>query len=323
MSKKDEKEKEIDEKEIEDEVDENDNAPDATDQIDDLQEEKPEVVTKKRRKKPFAFKIPTKSEYSKPILAKLKASDDNVKALYSQIRNELSKLYELKFKSLVGADVYYLGDDRIVIIRVYDRSLKVYFDLKPKNYDAKKYHFQDVSDIKKYETAPLMLKVKSSRSFKYILYFIGEIEKEYKLKSKDVKYVPYMEDFDSSSKELMEFYGKGSIVKNSCVFEKADVLSDAILAKVILLKNTPKIPVASRIIGEISVGELSAAFDKKYIITLNLLKEVGLLGTDINYLRINSLGTCYHAITVAADYFEDQAAKMIILSGGSVIKLVG
>ena len=72
---------------------------------------------------------------------------------------------------------------------------------------------------------------------------------------------------------------------------------------------------------EISVGELSAAFDAEEEIDINLLKERRLIPQDSYKIKITAEGKIDKPLKVFANEFDITAVKMIILSGGKAVRV--
>lgn len=73
--------------------------------------------------------------------------------------------------------------------------------------------------------------------------------------------------------------------------------------------------------AEISVGELSAAFDNEEEIDINLLKERRLIPQDSYKIKITAEGKIDKPLKIFANEFDITAAKMIILSGGKAVRV--
>ena len=92
-------------------------------------------------------------KYSDVMLLKLKMASDRVKKYYSDVRNNLARFENLRFRSNKSGDVYLHKNKAIVRISVFSRALKVYFALNPRGID-KKFHTVNSKKVKKYESVP-------------------------------------------------------------------------------------------------------------------------------------------------------------------------
>ncbi len=259
--------------------------------------------------------------FNKKVLLKLMVACPRVQKYYNDLRNELNQYKSLKFKSNNTGDTYSFKNKVIFKVTVFPKALKVYYALDPKKYVVTKYHHKNVKDIKKYETIPLLLRVSSDRSYKYALELLGDLIKKVKAAKKNVKAYDYLSEFKTNSRELLIAHGGEEFLRASCSKDESILITDSLAKKCVLLENREPVKEEKKI-GIISIGEISAAFKSTYTVDLALLKEVGLIEKDVNYLKITSTNNCYKAVTVKADEFDNEAIRMIIISGGNVIKMV-
>ncbi len=71
----------------------------------------------------------------------------------------------------------------------------------------------------------------------------------------------------------------------------------------------------------INIGDIDKSFEANEIITLEALKEKGLVAKSVNRIKILADGELTKPLTVKAESFSIQAIKMIELTGGTVIIL--
>lgn len=259
--------------------------------------------------------------FNRKFLLKLMTACPRVQKYYNDFRNELSQYKALKFKSNNTGDTYSFKNRVILKITVFPKALKVYYALDPKKYSVTKFHHRNVKDIKKYENISLLLRVSSDRSYKYSLDLLNDLVKKVNVAKKGKEVYDYLSEFKTTSKELLIAHGGEELLRTSCTKESSIIISDALAKKCVLLENR-EASKSEKVVGEISIGELSAAFKSSYVIDLNLLKEVGLINNDVNYLKVNAMNNCYKAINVKADEFEPEAIRMIVVTGGNVTRMV-
>lgn len=265
------------------------------------------------------------AKYNHKMLIKLKMASDRVDKYYSDFRNLILSYEKIKFRSNNACDVYLLNNKPIIKINVFQRSLKVHYALKPTDFPVNKYHHKDVSDTKKYEMVPLQMKISSDRAYKYAVEILEVLMKNMKanLRAKP-KVVNYVDDTASTSKELLELLGLNELLRTTCSKENAEILPDTTAKRLVVLETlkTELPPLSERVIGEVTIGELSAAFKSTYIIDLDLLKATEIVDRNCNYLKVIEGGRCTRAITVKANDFDLDVIKMIVLTGGNAIKLI-
>lgn len=102
----------------------------------------------------------------------------------------------------------------------------------------------------------------------------------------------------------------------------ADMLITDPLAKSLLKKEGDVIYTEGTGRAQISVGQLSDAFEMDDVVDINALKEKSLISEDVGYVKLVGGGKIDKPLTVYANDFTLSAIKMIALSGGQAIKSV-
>ena len=74
--------------------------------------------------------------------------------------------------------------------------------------------------------------------------------------------------------------------------------------------------------GIINIGDLDKLFEPNSVITLPLLKELGLMPKKVKRIKILADGVLTKPLTIKAENYSVQAIKMIELTGGTVIILI-
>ena len=248
--------------------------------------------------------------YNKKVLLKLKVASDRTQKYYSDLRNELRCYKALRFKSNNTGDTYAYKGKVVFKVTIFPKALKVYYALDPKKFD-----------VKKYETIPLLFRIGSDRSYKYALEILKELAKKLKIARTNAKPFDYMADFNTTSKALLIENGGEELLRASCTKDHSDVISDSLAKKCMMLRVRKPIE-GEKVVAEISIGELSAAFKTSYKIDIDLLKKVGLVNKDANYLKVTAMNNCYKAISISADEYEPEVIRMVVVTGGNIIKLV-
>lgn len=260
--------------------------------------------------------------FSDKMLLRLKMALDRVKKYYSDLRNYLTRYPSLILHTNKSGDVYLQKNKVILRVTVFSRALKVYLGLNPKHVDAK-YHTQNMSDKKKYGDIPVMIRVSSDRSYKYLIELVETLAKKYKLKDMEKQTeIDYVPDLMSSSQEILSLLGYSDLIQTKTNIMASDALPNTVAKNCQVLVTNPVKVSGEKIIHEITVGELSSAFGSRYEIDLNLLKEIGIASEDANYLKVTAKGVCRNSLKICANDYDLQALKMIIITGGNVVKYV-
>ena len=260
--------------------------------------------------------------YSNKMYLRLKMSMDKVKKYYSDFRNEMNKYEKITFRSTNSGDTYLYKNKVVLKVTVFSRALKIYMALNPKDFDSK-YHLIDMSDVKKYENIPLMIRVSSDRSYKYLLEILESFVKKFKLSlKKDYQEIDYQKDLFSNSVEILKLLGYEDLLAKIATVNTSESVPNNVAKNCQVLVANPKKSKEARVVYEVTVGELSAAFKDKYKITLDLLIDVGLAPSDANYLRVIGKGDCRCKLDVYANDYDLTSLKMIIMTGGNITKYV-
>lgn len=123
--------------------------------------------------------LPVAPEGQRTILdrsftARLSQADDDLKENYSELKNELLSYKKIRSRVSWKYDSFYKGRAKCVILQVRGKKLNMYIALKAEDL-APKYHAKDVSDKKRYENVPTLVKVKGPRSLKYAKQLIAQL----------------------------------------------------------------------------------------------------------------------------------------------------
>ena len=118
-----------------------------------------------------------------------------------------AQYYGVKVRKSWKKETIYKGRTVFALLTFKGKKLCVSFALDPKEYENSKYFFKDVSDVKKYEKTPLLMKITSPRKVKYTKELLELIFKNNGLENKNLTIV--VEDIMSATKE--ELIEKGLI----------------------------------------------------------------------------------------------------------------
>ena len=104
----------------------------------------------------------------KSFTAKMKQSEEDVKAYYSQIKNALTSYKKINSNVSWHGDRFNFGRDTVAKMNICGKTLCLYLALDPNDPEFKStvYHQKDVGGQKAYESTPFMVKVKSDAAAK-------------------------------------------------------------------------------------------------------------------------------------------------------------
>ena len=144
----------------------------------------------------------TKKVILKSFEGRLSQSTQEQKAYYTELKNYLCSFKRIHARLHWNYDSFYLGRDVVFRIAFRGRTMVAYLALDPKDYLDTKYFARDMSEKKKFEKTPVMVKVKSARGVRYAKELIDVICKDLE---KRKNYVDQTYDLPTmSDSELLE-----------------------------------------------------------------------------------------------------------------------
>jgi predicted transport protein len=162
-------------------------------------------------------------------------STGNVQDYYNIIKNLLLSYKGVKNRISWNYEAFNRGRVHVAKINAKTKTLYLYLALDPAELADTKYGITDVSSKKKYESVPVLLKIKGDRKFKYALELIEtmceqELDLPKRANAEDVDYrVPYQ-----TTEELVE----AGIVKK--------------LAAGVPMNNEPEVAASAEVAEEIT-----------------------------------------------------------------------
>ena len=282
--------------------------------------------------------------YNRSYTAKIIQSGDTLKDYYAEIKNELMR-YGVKARTSWKHETFRLGRKLLVRLAVRGKTLNMYFALDPAAYADTKYKVIDVSAVRKNAEVPLLYKIKNDRRCRYAKDLIKDVmekngltagenpEVDYKaqypyeeleplIDRKLVKLLPW-KDFASDSEvgviavspdqlppELL--MGEVSVAEADDMLIGEDV--EALVEESARISDKTKKNI-------VNIDTLGKYFKKGETVTLEEVKKrIPDFGKKVTYLKVLARGKLDKALTVEADDFSPQAVKMIVLTGGKVIR---
>lgn len=186
-----------------------------------------------------------------------------------------------------------------------------------------KYHTVNMTDKKKYESIPVMIRVSSDRSYKYLIELIDLLAAKHKIKDAGKQTnIDYAHDLESNTQELLKLLGYEDLVVSKANVRSCDVLPNSVARNAQILLSNPYKVKGPKEVYEVTIGELSVAFKSKYEVSLPLLKMVGMAPESATSLKVIAKGECRYPLSVRANDYDLLALKMIIITGGNVVKFI-
>ncbi len=257
--------------------------------------------------------------------AKLMQSDAETKARYSAIKNELTA-YGLKGRIGWHGESFRVGRDAGVRLVFRGKTLAVLFALDPAKYADTKYKVEDVSDAPRFEKTPCMYRISNERRLRYSFDLIAAVCEGKEKGESNVDFAaqfPYERDEVLIRRKLIRVVaGKGQEVPEIRTEVKAEEVSsllDDSYAKAHVEESVRYADRTRRAI--VNVDDLSRTFADGDTVTIEDIRtRVAGVDKRATYFKVLARGTLDKALTVEADDFSVDAVKMILLTGGKVIK---
>lgn len=275
-------------------------------------------------------------KYSKSFQAKLIQSDEVTKGYYSQLKNSLLSYKGVKSRISWRWETFRLGRKTLAKLRMRGKTLSLALALNPDDFADSKYVVESVADVAAYADTPCLYKMKNDRRVKYAKELIDKVMQGSGLSAGLVEEsVDYVSRYPYETTEALLERGlikelTDEEAQSGTVFKPSDVRQSVTAAEVdrimqdevaeILIEKAEGVSDRTRV-GIVNIDMLSRTFSDGEEVTLEEVKKrVAGFDKKVTYLKVLARGALDKKLTVTADAFSLQAAKMILLTGGKVIK---
>ncbi len=278
-------------------------------------------------------------KYSKSFLAKLIQSDDEVKATYSKIKNELLSYKGVKSRLSWRWETFRAGRAIVARLRIRGKSLSLALPLNPADYEDSKYIVEDFSAVKSFADTPCIYRIKNERRSNYSADLIARVAEEKGLERQEVAQTDYaaLYPYESTQKllekklirELTDEEASAGVSfapRKSVTVAEADTLIGDEEAQTLVIAATESEDRAYKGKGGkteiINIDTLSKYFADGETVTLGEIKKrIKEIGPRTSAIKVLARGTLDKKLIVYADAFSLQAVKMIVVTGGKAIRL--
>ena len=279
--------------------------------------------------------------------AKLIQSPQEVQQRYGEIMDDVNAYAKVKTSVSWRQLRIYQGRKTLAVMLFKGRKLCMAFALNPKDYEETKYRGMDLSEVKRFEKTPMLLKLTSPRKVKYAKYLFEQVALANGLEKGEVTAtefsLPYRETEQLVAEGLVRKFVSGDVegaeevqvdiselIRSSITVNEAHVaISDSEAEKLVeraTPHDAPEVAAAAAPAvygnkrGIVNIDTLSAHFDAGDEVTLAQLIQKGLVQKNVGRLKVLARGTLDKPLTVCADDFSIDAVKMIVLTGGKAVK---
>ena len=280
--------------------------------------------------------------------AKLIQSPQEVQQRYGEIMDDVNAYAKVKTSVSWRQLRIYQGRKTLAVMLFKGRKLCMAFALNPKDYEETKYRGMDLSEVKRFEKTPMLLKLTSPRKVKYAKYLFEQVALANGLEKGEVTAtefsLPYRETEQLVAEGLVRKFVSGDVegaeevqvdiselIRSSITVNEAHVAISDSEAEKLVEKATPHddapevaAAAAPAVYGNkrgiVNIDTLSAHFDAGDEVTLAQLIQKGLVQKNVGRLKVLARGTLDKPLTVCADDFSIDAVKMIVLTGGKAVR---
>lgn len=277
-------------------------------------------------------------KYSKSFQAKIIQSSDVTKNYYSELKNCLLSYKGVKSRMSWRWETYRSGRKTLAKLRMRGKTLSIALALNPDDYTDTKYVVESLAEVAAYEDTQCLYKIKNDRRLKYAKELIDKVMMDNGLSAgliaENTDYAslyPYEETEPLIERKLIKVLTDED-AQSGTVFRPSDVRQSVTAAEVdsimqdevaeVLIEKSEEQEVTDRTkVGIVNIDALSRAFADGETVTLEEIKKrVKGFDKKITYVKVLARGVLDKKLTVKADAFSIQAVKMILLTGGKVIK---
>ena len=275
-------------------------------------------------------------KYSKSFEAKLIQSGEVTKDYYSQLKNCLLSYKGVKSRMSWRWEAFRSGRKTLAKFRMRGKTLSVALALNPADYTDTKYVVDSLAEVAAYADTQCLYKIKNDRRVKYAKELIDKLMQDNGLSAglvgENIDYVsqyPYEETEALIGRKLIKELTDED-AQSGTMFKPSDVRQSVTAAEVdsimkdevaeILIEKAEEASDRTKV-GIVNIDTLSQAFADGETVTLEEVKKrVKGFNGKVTYLKVLARGALDKKLTVKADAFSLQAVKMILLTGGKVIK---
>ncbi len=269
----------------------------------------------------------TKISYNYSFRSKLMLAVPEGQSRYALISNTLLS-YGIKSTESWSKERYFLKGKTYANLTFRGKTLCVYLAIAPATLEGTKYFFENVGGVKKYADIPVMVRVRSARGCKYVLELIkmmcegaGLVQKksvsnEFKYKSATLNEIIEMGYIKIVKNAKKGTFNPESVKKNKGVTVEEAENSD--VEESVVIENVETVGENK---GVVYIDSISDAFNDGDVVTVEALIEKNLVLEGVDYVKVLARGAINKRLTVEVHEFGTNAAKMIVMAGGTAVQL--
>ena len=275
--------------------------------------------------------------YDKSQAAKLMQSDSVVKDYYDVIKNELLSYKGVKCRLSWKHESFRKGRVCVAKLKVRGKHLRLLLPLNPNDYVDTKYKVKDLSDKKNHADTPCGYSIKNDRRSVYAKDLIATVMQANDAEKIETEFVKYSREFPYDTTDNLIYrklikliYSRavdGAAAGETVRYEPVQAITAEEVQSLMTDKEAEEsVEESSRIAdktktGIVNVDVLSKTFEAGEKVTLDEIKKrVPGFNKKTTYVKVLARGLIDKPLTVEADDYSLDAVKMILLTGGTVIR---
>jgi len=242
------------------------------------------------------------------------------KEYYNDIKNYLI-MYRAKGRNSARCETFrYKG--LVAKVALAGKSIKVCLAIDPTSLEGTKYHYKDVSNKRQYAEVPTMIKVRSPRGLKYFKELVDIMMATRGVKPKrnyqPTNFLPYL---IPNGEAILATIGMSTDYLYPSMNVRgipAEMPDD--LAEYLPVIQGDELE-DEEVEANIYLDTLCNHFIDGDEITLDILKELHIINKG-NVLRVKARGTLDRKLIIYAEYFDEDAIKMLMCTNCTVVKII-
>lgn len=258
------------------------------------------------------------------LLVRLKEADKVTQDNFTKIKNYILSFIGVNDRFSYKFDTFTYNRLPLIKLSLRNKTLKLYFNINPAIVDPK-YFVKDMSALKMYEQTPTLLRVASNRGVKYAMELVDMVMKNFSIKPKSnfsplnfSQLVYGVSPYETALAKLKK------VIKKPAYITDIPKLDDESAEALILVKSSAdNIKYKNAPVVELTVSQIADNFNDGEVADIDAMKEKGLLNKDkIQRVRVTvSDKPLNKELTIIANEFTEQAAKLIMIAGGKAVVL--
>lgn len=289
--------------------------------------------------------------YNRSFSARIIQATDELKERYSRLKN-----YILSFKNVKGRvswkkESFRLGRSSFATLVMRGKTLCLCLATDPKKFEDTKYKVIDLSVRSPKSKQPCMYRISAARRVKYAMQLIDLLMEELgAVRTEDFAEQEYKPEYRTTQEliecGLIKVTGEEPLheleaevaavqaeeppklveplverdfeILEEVYVEKAEEFSDEQAEQLVEIKVVKRRIAGKR--GIVNLDSLSRHYEAGDYVTVEGLRSKGIIAKDVQLVKILAKGSINKPLIIEADDFSLTAVKMIVLTGGRVIR---